>query len=306
MRVQDLPMDTLAHCLRGDGLHLDTGAFTTHLRIDVPALVADFAAMYAHYPLVDPAGIDDFQVRIGAPSLLRRLVRPQVVNWVDDEQLIEPLPLDQALPCLESALNLAVAYLDVAPLIVHSAVLERDGRALVMPAPSGSGKSTLCAALAWRGWRLMSDEMAIFCCETGHLRANPRPVSLKNHAVEVIRAFEPRARFSRIYAGTSKGDIAYMQAPPHAVARAHDNAAPGLLVAPMFRAGAAVSVREMDRDEGFRWLTDNSINYASLLQYGFDTVTRFIEHSGLYTLTYSNLDEAIDTINTLHQRHTGR
>lgn len=305
MRVQDLPLAALARSLHDEGLHLDTGAFTAHLRIDIKSLVGEFAQMYADYPLVEPAGIDDFRIRVGHPSLLRRVIAPQVVNWVDDEQLIEPLPIDQALPCLESALNLAVAYLDVAPLVIHSAVLERDGRALVMPAPSGSGKSTLCAALAWRGWRLLSDEMAVFCFETGRLLANPRPVSLKNHAVEVMRAFEPRARFSRVYRGTIKGDIAYMQAPPDAVARAHESARPGLLVAPVFRKGAALSIREMDRAEGFRWLTDNAVNYASLLQHGFDTVTYFIEHAGLYALTYSSLDEAIDAILHLHERHAG-
>lgn len=303
MLVGDLTPAELTQRLRGDGIHLDTGAFTTHLQIDLPSLVGEFAQMYAGYPLVEPPGIDDFQVRIAAPSLVRRFIRPQSVSWVDGEQLIEPLPIDQALPCLESAMNMAVAYLDMAPLVVHSAVLERDGRALVMPAPSGSGKSTLCAALAWRGWRLLSDEMAVFCFETGRLLANPRPVSLKNRSMEVLRAFEPRASFSRIYRATTKGNIAYMRAPTDAVARAHESAGPGLLLAPVYRKDAAVSIRKMERTEGFRWLTDNAVNYASLLQHGFDTVTNFIEHAGLYALTYSKLDEAMDAINHLHERH---
>ena len=305
MLVDDLQAPALAHHLRHDGVHLNTGAFTTHLHIGVDALVTEFAQMYADYELEQPAGIDDFQVRIDAPSLLRRHLRPQVTNWVDNEQIIEPLPMDQAFPCLESGLNMAVAYLDVAPLVVHSAVLERDGRALVMPAPSGSGKSTLCAALAWRGWRLLSDEMAIFCFQTGRLLANPRPVSLKNRSVDVLRAFAPQASFSRVYYATTKGDIAYMRAPTDAVARAHESAGPGLLVAPVFRHGAPVSVRAMERVEAFRWLTDNSINYASMLQHGFDTITRFIEHSGCYALTYSKLDEAIEAIDQLHRQHAG-
>lgn len=303
MLTGELTRDELSRRLRGAGVHLDTGAFTAHLRIEVEPLVDEFAQMYADYTLRDPPGMDDFQVRVGCPSLLRRFVRPQVVYWVDGEQLIEPLPLDQTLPCLESALNMGAAYLDVVPLVVHSAVLERDGRALVMPAPSGSGKSTLCAALAWRGWRLLSDEMAVFCFETGRLLANPRPVSLKNRSVDVISAYAPQARFSRVFSATSKGDIAYMQPPPDAVARAHESAGPGLLVAPVFRKGAPVSVRTMTRVEAFRWLTDNSINYGSMLQHGFDTVTNFVERSGLYAMTYSDIDAAIDMIGQLHERH---
>ena len=303
MLIRDLPADLLSARLRGEGLHLDTGAFTTHLTIGLPALVSEFADLYGAYPVKGAPGIDDFSVHIDAPSWLRRYIRPQVSYWVDGEDLIEPLPQDQALPCLESAMNLAVAYLDVAPLLIHSAVLERDGRALVMPAPSGSGKSTLCAALAWSGWRLLSDEMTVFCFETGRILANPRPVSLKNQAVQVIHARAPQARFSRIYQGTAKGEIAYMQPPPDAVARCHESAGPGLLVAPVYRRGARTAVRELTHAEAFRWLTDNAVNYASMLQFGFETVVSFIEQSGRYALTYSDLDDAIATIAQLHERH---
>jgi len=302
MRVGDLPKSELARRLRGDGLHLVTGAFTTHLRIRLPHLVDEFAAMYAHYPVDDPPAIDDFDIRLASPSLLRKVFRPQALAWVDGVDLMEPMRLEHAYPMLESSMNLAVATGDYMPLVVHSAVLERDGRALVMPAPSGSGKSTLCAALAWRGWRLLSDEMSIFCQETRGLRANPRPVSLKNLSVEVIAAREPQARFSRIYKGTSKGDIAYMQAPTDAVARADEVARPGLVVAPVFRQGSPPIVRPMERSAGFRWLVDNSVNYSSMLQAGFDLLTEFIERCELYSLTYSNLDEAIELIDRLHRQ----
>ena len=70
MLVGELPSAELELCLRGNGLHLTTGAFTTHLTIDVAPLVDEFAAMYADYPIEEPAGIDDFAVRIGSPSLL--------------------------------------------------------------------------------------------------------------------------------------------------------------------------------------------------------------------------------------------
>jgi HprK-related kinase A len=301
MRVGDIPRGELERALGDEGLHLVTGAFTTHLRIELSHLVDEFAQMYTDYPVDDPPGIDDFEIRLASPSLLRRFIRPQALAWVDGMDLMEPMRLEHAYPMLESSLNLAVATGNYMPLVVHSAVLERDGRALVMPAPSGSGKSTLCAALSWRGWRLMSDEMALFCEETGGLRANPRPVSLKNRSVEVIAAREPRARFSRLYEGTTKGNVAYMQAPPEAVAQAQEVAYPGLVVAPMFRPGAEAVVRPMERSAAFRWLVDNSINYSSMLQAGFDLMTDFIERCELYSLTYSNLDEAIDLIDRLHR-----
>ena len=301
MRLGDIPAADLAHRLRGDGVHLNTGAFTSHLRIELPHLVDEFAQMYADYTLEDPPGIDDFEIRVGSPSLLRRYFRPQAQIWVDGTGLMQPLPLDHAYPGMESSLNLAVALGDVAPLVVHSAVLERDGRALVMPAPSGSGKSTLCAALSWRGWRLLSDEITVLSFDSGNVLPNPRPVSLKNLAVEVVAGYAPQARFSRVYRDTNKGDVAYMQPPADAVARAHEPAGPGLVVAPVFRRGAPTTVRVMERTAGFRWLIDNSVNYSSLLRTGFDLLTGFLERCELYSLTYSNLDEAIEEIGRLHR-----
>ncbi|HYX63000.1 MAG TPA: HprK-related kinase A [Burkholderiales bacterium] len=302
MLVGELSRAELAHRLRGDGVHLCTGAFTTHLVIELPGLVEEFGEMYGGYPIEAPPQIDDFRVRVAAPSLLRRYVRPQAQVWVDGASLIEPLAREHAYPGLESSLNLGVATLDVAPLLLHAAVLERDGRALVMPAPSGSGKSTLCAALAWRGWRLLSDEMAVFSFESGRLLPNPRPISLKNEALRTISDFEPRARFSRLYRGTNKGDVAYMAPPPNALAGLHEEAGPGQVIAPVYRSGSPTVLRRVEKAAAFRWLVDNSVNYASLLRTGYDLLTGFIEACDLYSLTYSSLNEAIELIGRLHER----
>ena len=297
MLIREISGSTLASRLRVEGIHLVTGAFTIHLHICLPHLVDEFAMMYADYPLEDPPGIDYARVRITTRSLLRRYICPHADAWANGEQPFDPVPAERAYTLLESAFNWVVASDDFAPLLLHSAVLERDGHSLLMPAPTGSGKSTLCAALAWRGWRLLSDEMALFSLEDGCLLANPRPVSLKNKAVEVIAAFEPRACLTRVFRGTPKGDVAYMRAPPGAVARSQETAAPALVIAPAYIADSPTVVKPMTKVEGFRLLTDNAVNYSSLLKTGFDVLTRLVEYCAFYTLTYSNLAEAIELIN---------
>ncbi len=108
---------------------------------------------------------------------------------------------------------------------------------------------------------------------------------------------------SRVYRGTPKGDIAYMQPPAEAIARAQETAVPGLVVSPELR-------RRRDRDawsrstgpRDFAWLTDNAVNYSSMLQTGFEMLTGIVERCGFYRLTYSNLDEAIGAPRPLHRR----
>ena len=277
-----------------------TGAFTFHLRIELPQLVEDFAGMYAHFPIESPPGIDDASVRI-APPALRRHLFPRAQVWIDGESPFRTVPAHRAYTALESSMNYCVASTPLSVLLVHGAVVERDGRCLIMPGASGSGKSTLCAALCARGWRLFTDETALLSCRDGLMRANPRPVSLKNESIGVIAKFAPEVRLSRIFRGTPKGDIAYVQTPAEAVARAAEPAEPALVIRPIFKAGASTSLQPLDKIDAFRLLTDCAVNYSSLLRAGFDAMVGLVDRCAHYELTYSDLDDAIRLISDLHQ-----
>jgi HprK-related kinase A len=183
---------------------------------------------------------------------------------------------------------------------MHAAVLERDGGALLIPAPSGSGKSTLCAALACSRWRLFSDETAIFAAD-GALRPNPRPVSLKNRSIELIRRLYPEAHIGRVISGVPKGEVAYMRAPRAAVERAREPARPVMVVKPVFEEGAAATARPLSRTDAFRMLMENAVNFSAMLRHGFDVLTATVERCGLYELRYSELPAAIDAIERLHR-----
>ena len=117
-----------------------------------------------------------------------------------------PLPAEQAFPLLEWGLNWCVATQCHQYLILHAAVLERGGRALIMPAPPGSGKSTLCAALVARGWRLFSDELALIEIGGGQIVPLPRPISLKNESIDrIISGFWPEGGDERGRARDAEG-----------------------------------------------------------------------------------------------------
>ena len=90
-------------------------------------------------------------------------------------------------------------------LLLHSAVIEREGCAVIMPAPPGSGKSTLCAGLVHRGWRLLSDELALISLTDTSITPLGRPISLKNQSIDVIKEYVPGAIFNRVTHDTSKG-----------------------------------------------------------------------------------------------------
>ena len=162
-----------------------------------------------------------------------------------------------------------------------------------MPAPSGSGKSTLCAALLFRGWRLLSDELAIITPASSLLVPLPRAVSLKNASIEVMQRFAgDKVRFGSIVHDTTKGRVGHFAAPSDAVRRADELAAPGWIVFPRYEAGAPANLAPLPRGQALMRLVENAFNYNVHQRGGFEALANLVQASACRTFHYSDLDEA--------------
>jgi HprK-related kinase A len=293
LTVADLPRSELAARLAGPGLVLRTGPFANRIRTDIPQLSAGIALLYADYPVDGADGFADFHLTLRRAGGLRRWFHPQVRFDHDGIAPFKPLPLAQAYPMFEWTMNWCVSHRAHRYLIIHAAVLELHGRALILPAPPGSGKSTLCAALVTRGWRLLSDEMTLVRLDDGMLVPLPRPVSLKNASIDVIRAFDPDAVLSPAVENTNKGTIAHLKPPGASIARAAEPVRPALIVFPRFDAGAATSLAPLPKARAFMQVAENAFNYQVLGAAGFAALGALIDATDQYEFRYSQLDEAI-------------
>ncbi len=191
--IAGLPPDQLKSLLGAGRLTVRTGPLWLRLKTRLGDVGDYVGRAYARHPFAVDAPFTDFDVELALPANLRRFLRPQVQFFVNGTAPFEPLPRDQAPALLEWGLNWTIAASCHQWLMLHAACLERNGHAVLLPAPPGSGKSTLCAALALRGWRLLSDEMCLIDTETLQVQALARPINLKNASIEVIRQFEPGA-----------------------------------------------------------------------------------------------------------------
>ncbi|MFQ5466609.1 MAG: HprK-related kinase A [Kiloniellaceae bacterium] len=302
MLIRDLAPDQLERALRGPGITLETGPFATRLRLESPSLARSFAAAYAPYPITTSPSLYDFTVelrrargRFGLPAR-----RGAMQAHIAGAAAFDPFPAAYAYPMLESAFNWCIATDLLRYITFHAAAVERGGRALVLTGPSGSGKSTLAAALSRSGWRLLSDELVLLRLGTPEIVANPRPISLKNQAIEVIAALAPDARFSPRYEGTIRGTISFLLPTPETVAQAARGARPSMVVAPAFQDGASCALESLDKAAGFARLTENSVNYFSTLKPGFETLARLTDDCRFHALTYGDLREAVDLLTRLH------
>jgi len=266
----------------------------TSIRSTLPEIARGIALLYAEHPVEADEAFADFQVRIARPRGLRRWVRPQVQFQFDGTPPFHPLPGDQAFPILEWGLNWCISAHCHQYLIVHAAAVERDGRALLLPAPPGSGKSTLCAALVHRGWRLLSDELALLDPATHAIVPLARPVSLKNASIELIRRFAPEAVLGETVHDTLKGSVAHMKPPQDAVRRSLEPAAPRWIVMPRYEARAAAArLTPLARGQAFMQLADSAFNYHLHGRAGFELLADVVEGCECFELAYANLEEAL-------------
>ena len=301
MNVSGRTERQVARDLAGGGLVFASGPFTVCLRSPFATLARDFMRLYGDCPLADAEDFVDFRVAVLPPRGLRRWWRPQALFWFDERVPFRPLAASNAVPLLEWGLNWCIANHAHQYLIVHAAALERGGRVLLMPAPPGSGKSTLCAALANRGWRLLSDELALVRPADGEVVGLARPVSLKNESIGVIREFVPEARFSVPATDTQKGTVCLMAPPPQAVAEVARSAPPAWVVEPRFRRGAPAALVPRPRGETCVELARNAFNYSLLGVQGFQTLAGVVERCRCFRFEYGDLDQAVEVFATLAQ-----
>jgi len=299
LTVSSLAAPQLRAQLAGPGLRVRTGPFVACIGSRLPRVAAGVELLYADYPLLPEDAFADFHVGLARPASWRGWLRPQVQFSCDGAAPFQPLPLAQSFPMLEWGLNWCVSTQAHSWLVIHAAVVEKHGKAAILPAPPGSGKSTLCAALVNRGWRLLSDELALIRPDTVELEPLPRPVSLKNRSIDLIREFAPGAVFSESVRDTAKGTVAHMRAPADSVARAHETAEPAWIVFPRYEADAPPRLSEVAPARSFLRLAENAFNYSLLGATGFETVGRVIDRVRTYDFSYSRLDDALAVFDRL-------
>jgi HprK-related kinase A len=251
--------------------------------------------LYSHFSVIPEPSVVDFDVLVRHKGPLRSWISVLVDGGIFYDWFRSHL----ALPLFEWAVNHCIFERPHQYLMLHSAVVEKQGRAVILPGPPGSGKSTLCAGLVCRGWRLLSDEVALVRPQDAMIVPIPRPIGLKNDSIRMIRGFSPQAALGPSWPGTIKGELAHMQPPAESVRRSHETARPAWLVFPSYRAGAKADLTSVSKAQGLLRAAKNSFNYSVLGRTGFEALAKLIDGCGCYEFIYSDLAEAVEQIERL-------
>jgi len=299
LKLSSLTRSELRRRLKEEGLGLNIGPFNTSLTSSIGVVGDGLEQLYGAFTLTGDADFIDFRVSLNSPSGLRRWFRPQVNFSFDGFFPFKPLPQIQAFAMFEWGLNWCIANNAHQYLIIHAAVIERNGVVCILPGTPGSGKSTLCAALVCKGWRLLSDEMALVSTQTGEIFPVPRPVSLKNQSIDIIQHYSFDAVMGDVVMDTAKGTVSHMRPPQSSVEQSEKPGTPGLIIFPKYTAGAEPNLIPLTQASALMKVAENSFNYSVLGLQGFEVLGELVSKCACYEFSYQSLDEAKETLESL-------
>lgn len=294
MIVAELDPPTLERCLRQDGLRVRTGPLVVNVRSALPAVREGIALHYAEHPVEPAEAFADFHVSVDHTRAMRDWRNRQVVFRFDDTEPMAPVAGAEGFATLEHGLSWCVSTHCHQYLMVRAAVLERGGRALILLGPPDSGRSTLCAGLVFGGgWRLLSGEVALIEPASGLAVPLPRPLSLANDSIAMLREFAPAAAFSHVGLEAVDGRAAYVRPPAEGVRRANERALPSWVVLPRYVPNGGAQPEPLSRARAFMALVDHACNYDLHGRNGFAAFAALIDRSACHSFTYSSLHDAV-------------
>ncbi|MDD2658232.1 MAG: HprK-related kinase A [Methylococcales bacterium] len=293
MKLARLSKNKVIQLLKTGGLRLKVGGFNVCLSSSVTEVADHLLCLYGHFDVVNNEDFIDFYTSIEPPSIVRRFFRAQINFSFDGYIPFKPLPYNQASAMFEWGLNWCIANYSHHYLVIHAAVVERNGQAFIFPGTPGSGKSTLCAALVCSGWRLLSDEMTLVSIFDGLVYPVPRPISLKNKSLEIIRNFSPDVIMGPVVDNTAKGAIGHVRPPDESVELGKNPAKPAKMVFPKYLEGSNTDLIPLSKSRSLLKVAENSFNYNILGIQGFNTAGDLINASDCYEFKYCRLEEAV-------------
>jgi hypothetical protein len=208
---------------------------------------------------------------------------------VDGEELVASRRPGQTLGRMFWHINQRAVVSVPGSIVLHAAAVERDGRAVILPAPMESGKTTLSAGLTAAGMGYLTDEAVAIDRSTLRLQGYPKPFSIDRGSWQVLADLEPVLPPDvRRYFG-HQWQVAPEWVRPGAVSR---EARPAVIVCPRYEVGARTVLEPMRRVDALQVLLQQTFRVTADVKANLSVLAEVARRSSCYSLTVGDLDEA--------------
>lgn len=302
MNLSELPLSIVKKKITSEGLRIRIGRFNSLIRLpNINRLISDFYHLYQDSSVFLNQEYIDFTVSLELTQGIRAILMPQINFDFCGIRPFEPLPLAQSLPLLEWGMNWCVSQHFHKSLIIHAAVIEKHGKCIILPGLPGAGKSTLCAGLVnLGGWRLLSDELTLVDLDSGHILPNPRPISLKNQSIEIIKQLCPDLYCSTVVKDTVKGKVGLFKPTVESIEKVDEAVPAKYIIFPRYIEDSPFQMSKISRGRAFLELANQSFNYSVLGEKGFEAIAKQMDAVKCFELQYDgNMKQVINMMDEL-------
>lgn len=208
------------------------------------------------------------------------------------------IPENQSLPVLKRILTTVFLEYVEAP-VLHAAVLEKDGQAMLLLGGPGAGKSTLATALGSRQMALLSEDLAVVANSACDVAALRFPITLKSGSWPILKDVVPglngldayvredglRVKYCPIKAGFSK------------------SLQPGWIIVLERTGEKTKGIFELPPEAVLQSLIDATWTGSDdLTDVDLNLIVGIVEKTNCYRLVYNTLDDAFSLLEGLKKR----
>ncbi len=174
---------------------------------------------------------------------------------------------------------------------IHAGVVGVGNRCILLPAAAGSGKSSLTAALVHRGYRYLSDEVALIEPITFHVPPMPLAVCVKSTGWDVMSRYFPHIGDLM---GHQRMDGKVVRYIPPAPATIQQSAAQvSHIIFPRYDANTATEIRPIGRSVALARMMSECLACGHLDRTNVNQLIRWIGQIDCYELPFASLEDAI-------------
>lgn len=186
--------------------------------------------------------------------------------------------------------------------LLHSAILVKRGKAVLLPGVSKSGKSTMAIALLKEGFKYISDEIAAIDLDTLGASGFPRAIVMRDKTLSLFPHLGPEINhlgYKLVVAGKVR-EVHYGIPSGKNLASMKKSFPISVIVFPHYGGKGYTFLSEIKSPSVALFdLMQCSLNQRRLKERGFKTAARLVRQAKCYSLQTKDLAKACEIINGL-------
>lgn len=215
------------------------------------------------------------------------------------EVLCRTYDLARLLPFLENQItDTALRGLDNF-FQIHSGVVSRGGKSLLLPGPPGSGKTTLALGLVLSGFKYLSEEVALIDPSSRDVVPFPRSLCFKERSFTTVKRLMSKIEVKDAEWEIDRGGVHYIDVTDIATDPYGEREPVGYVIFPRYNPHGKSVLSKISRAEAASRIAQMSLNFSSYGKSGVDIAVEIARNAECWALSVGDLEESVSLISGL-------